>query len=237
MNQQSNTFVRGYQRLSVRRDVLITYEEDCGPAYRPLHASQANLSDDQLHMRSCVFCDDFALVEDGQTLPPDLDAQCIDSGVIHAVLYAIEGKEAGAPIEVGDTYSSEAVREVVRRLTFETGHYSRCWEISSAHLTEDAQQYLERLVDTDTSTSLFFEAFRIPNSSVVGVKLIATPWTDTHLQSVDGCSAADLRGQQQRVGVPTSLVEVLHLAALADARFVVFDPDAPVLEGLELQGN
>lgn len=119
-------------------------------------------------------------------------------------------EEAGQPLHVGDTYSEEAAREVVRRLRFETGFYSRAWEISSAHITEEAGRFLAELAD------------------------IATPWTDANLQHVEGITAEELRQEHRAKGVPESLVEVLHLAALADVRMLVFDADAPVLDGLTL---
>jgi hypothetical protein len=122
----------------------------------------------------------------------------------------------------------------VRRLRFETGHYSRCWEISTAHITEDANRYLEELADIATPTGFLFVAFHIPCSPALGVKLIATPWTDTNLEYVEGISAEQLRQEHLSKGVPQSLVEVLHLAALADARMLMFDADAPELDGLML---
>lgn len=39
---------------------------------------------------------------------------------------------------------AEAAENLVKRLTFETGHLSRCWEISSEHLPKEALDYLER---------------------------------------------------------------------------------------------
>lgn len=42
---------------------------------------------------------------------------------------------------VGDLYYLEEARAMVHRLSFETGHYSRTWEISTAHL--EALRYLE----------------------------------------------------------------------------------------------
>ena len=47
-------------------------------------------------------------------------------------------------------------------------------------------------------------------------------------------SAEQLRQEHRAKGMPESLVEVLHLAALADVRMLVFDADAPVLDGLPL---
>ncbi|WP_160300378.1 ABC transporter substrate-binding protein, partial [Xanthomonas phaseoli] len=117
-------------------------------------------------------------------------------------------------------------------LKFETGHYSRAWEISKSHLTEEANQYLEELADSPTPLGLLFEVFRIPDGHCIGVKLVSTPWTDRNLELIDGRSSVELLQEQQSAGVPELLLEVLHLASRADTRFLVFDPDAPLLAGL-----
>lgn len=93
-------------------------------------------------------------------------------------------------------------------------------------------QYLEDLADTSTLTGLLFEAFRIPDSDAVGVKLIATPWTDANLEIVDGRDAQALYNEQANARVPSSLLNVLHLAAMADVRILIFDPNAAILDGL-----
>ena len=234
MSPNSNPFLRGYQNLSIDRTLCITYEDDCPSVWRPLHPSQAHLPDDQVALFPCVFNNDFALITEGQDTPEDLDAQCQTEGVVRTVVYAVSGDDFGRPVHVGDTYSEEAAREVVRRLSFETGFYSRCWEISSAHLTPEAGRFLAELADIATPSGFLFVAFRIPYSPAIGVKLIATPWTDANLQHVEGISAEELRQEHQVRGMPESLVEVLHLAALADVRMLVFDADAPVLDGLPL---
>jgi hypothetical protein len=118
-----------------------------------------------------------------------------------------------------------------QNLRFETGVFSRAWEISTAHLTAAGQSFLAELAD-DAVTGYLFVAFRIPGSPAIGVKLIATPWTDAHLQYVEGISADDLRQEHRNAGVPDALADVLHLAGEADVRFLVFDGDAPVLDGL-----
>ena len=69
------------------------------------------------------------------------------------------------------------------------------------------------------------------------MKLIATPWTDANLQHVEGITAEELRQEHRAKGVPESLVEVLHLAALADVRLLVFDADAPILQALTVYGD
>ncbi|WP_297185330.1 ABC transporter substrate-binding protein [uncultured Porticoccus sp.] len=229
----NNPFIRGYQSLSIQRLLAIRYEEDCPLTYLPLHSSQAHLADDQVYRFPCVFCDDFALVTEGQDISSELDDHCTGIGVVQTVVYAITADEYGTPLHVGDTYSHEAALEVVRRLTFDTGHYSRCWEISTGHLPSQALAYLEHLADAATPTGLLFEAFRIPGSHAVGVKLIATPWTDTNLGFIDGGgTTAALHQAQIETQAPQSLIDVMHLAAVADVRLLIFDPDALVLEGL-----
>ena len=237
MSSNSNLFLRGYQNLRIDRSLCITYEDDCPPVWRPLHPSQAHLPDEQVALFPCVFNNDFALITEGQDMPEDLEAQCQSEGVVRTVVYAVSGDDFGQPVHVGDTYSEEAAREVVRRLSFETGFYSRCWEISSAHLTAEAGRFLAELADIATPSGFLFVAFRIPYSPAIGVKLIATPWTDDNLQRVEGITAARLREEHHKKGMPECLVEVLHLAALADVRMLVFDADAPILEGLTLYEN
>lgn len=235
MSQVDNPFIRGYQNPRIVRTLLITYADDCPPIWRPLHASQAHLPDDQVERFPCLIGDDFAVISEGQVVAEALEAQCSSEGLVRSVVYAVAADDVdGKSLHVGDTYSEDAAREVVRRLRFETGFFSRAWEISSAHITEDAGRYLAELADLATPTGFLFVAFRIPYSPAIGVKLIATPWTDENLQMVDGTTADRLREEHRKKGVPESLVEVLHLAALADVRILVFDADAPLLEGLTL---
>jgi hypothetical protein len=234
MFPNSNPFLRGYQNLRIERSLCITHEDDCPSIWRPLHPSQAHLTDDQVALFPCIFCNDFALITEVQDIADDLEAQCQADGVVRAVVYAVSGEDFGQPVHIGDTYSDEAAREVVRRLSFETGFYSRCWEISSAHLTAEAGRFLAELVDIATPSGFLFVAFRIPYSPAIGVKLIATPWTDANLQLVESITAEQLRKEHRAKGMPESLVEVLHLAALADVRMLVFDADANVLDGLPL---
>lgn len=234
MIHATNPFIRGYRGLSIQRLLAIRYEDDCPLTYLPLHSSQAHLADDQLHRFPCVFCDDFALVTEGQNISSELDDHCTSMGVVQTVVYAITADECGTPLHVGDTYSHEAALEVVRRLTFDTGHYSRCWEISTGHLPSQALAYLEHLADATTPTGLLFEAFRIPSSDAVGVKLIATPWTDVNLEFIDGRDAKTLHKAQKDACVSLPLIAVMQLAALADVRILIFDPNAATLDGLPL---
>ncbi len=235
MSKNDNPFARGYQNPRVVRTLLITYEDDCPPVWRPLHASQAHLPDDEVARFPCLIGKDFAVITEGQDVPTELEDQCQTEGIVRTVVYAIEADDLnGQLVHVGDTYSEEAARDVVRRLKFETGFYSRCWEISSAHITEDAGRYLANLADIDTPGGFLFVAFRVPYNPAIGIKLIATPWTDENLGHVEGITADDLRREHLDKAMPESLVNVVHLAAEADVRILIFDADAQILEGLPI---
>jgi hypothetical protein len=227
-----NPFVRGYRNLRVTRLLLIAVYDDCSTVWRSLHPSQANLPDSQIAHFSCRFNKDFALIVEDQEAPAELEAQCPNEGNVGAVIHAVMGDDLdGRPVHVGDLYSREEAQDTIRRLRFETGFYSRAWEISSAHLTEEGERYLAMLADGNIPPSLLFIAFRLPDGPL-GVKLIATPWTDANLIDVNGITAAQLRDEFREKGMPDDLACVLEQAAQADVRLLIFDGNAPLLEGL-----
>jgi hypothetical protein len=234
MTTPINPFVRSYRNFTVRRVLMITYDDDERPRYLPLHSSQQHLPDDDVQYFPCTFCDDFALITEGQDVPDELDAECSVIGSVEAVFYEITADDFGSPVHVGNCYSAESAQRVIERLTFETGRYSRCWEISAVHLPDYALHYLVALAlaGDDEPTGLLFEPIVLPDSNTVGCKLLGTPWTNEHLAETEGTSAELLRQEQLRAGVPESLVNLLHLAALADTRIFILDDEAKVLEGL-----
>ncbi len=232
----SNPFARGYDNLHIERLLLITYEDDCPPCFRPVHDSQAHLPDDELQLFPCLFNDDFALISEGQSIPNDLDERCQSTGLVRQVIYAVIGEVLNERHHLGDLYSLEEAQAMVHRLSFETGHYSRAWEISTAHLPEEAMLYLEEWVSHFAlrQTGLLFELFTLPDCCGIGCKLIGTPWTDENLLNIEGNRYSSLRQEQLDAGTPKALVNVLYLAALADLRLLIFDPDAAVLDGLAI---
>ncbi len=242
MSQKPNPFLRGYWNLKIVRTLCISYEDGSPHVWRSIHASQQHLSDEELISSSCIVTSDFAVVRNApEPVSAEVLAECdagegvSGEGVIGAVVYAIHGDDFdGRPIHIGDTYSAEAAQEVVRRLSFETGYFSRAWEISSAHISEETGQYLANLADLATPEAFLFIAFRVPYSPAIGVKLISTPWTDQHLQDVEEITAEQLRHEHRSKGMPDDLAHLLELAGQADVRILILDADAPALDGLPL---
>jgi hypothetical protein len=232
----SNPFARGYDNLRIERPLQITYEDDCPPCFRAVHDSQAHLPNDELQLFPCLFNDEFALISEGQFIPDDLDERCQTTGLVRQVIYAVMGEVLSERYHVGDLYSLEETQAMVHHLSFETGHYSRVWEISTAHLPKEAMLYLEEWVSHFASrqTGLLFELFTLPDCCGIGCKLIGTPWTDDNLLNIESQPYSSLRQEQLDAGTPEALVNVLYLAALADVRLLIFDPDAAALDGLAI---
>ncbi|OZB56150.1 MAG: ABC transporter substrate-binding protein, partial [Lysobacterales bacterium 13-68-4] len=153
MSQKPNPFLRGYWNLKIVRTLSISYEDGSPHVWRNIHPSQQHFSDEELVSSSCIVSSDVAVVSNSpEPLGAEALAECDagegvgGEGVIGAVVYAIHGEDFdGRPVHVGDTYSAEAAREAVQRLSFETGYYSRCWEISTAHISQETGQYLANL--------------------------------------------------------------------------------------------
>lgn len=232
----SNPFARGYDNLHIERLLLITYENHCPPCFRPVHESQAHLPDDALQLFPCLFNDDFALISEGQSISDELDERCPSTGLVRHVIYAVMGEMLNERHHIGDLYALEEAQAMVHRLNFETGHYSRAWEIGTAHLPEEAMFYLEGWVSHSAprQTGLLFVLFTLSDCGGIGCKLIGTPWTDDNLVKIEGRPYSSLRQEQLDAGTPVALIEVLYLAALADVRLLIFDPDAAVLDGLAI---
>ena len=229
MSFHDNPFVRGYWGLNVQRVLSITLDIKRPPVWRPLYPSQEYLSDDKIALKSCLLCNGYVIVTEGQRIPRNLRAQCHASGFVSDVRYAIHADDDGQTVHLGDVFSQEEAREIVRRLTFETGFFNRCWEISHWHLDKSALGYLEKLADARPPSGPYFVVFRVCDS--IGVKLMNTPWNDNHLQN-DGTSTAALRKIQMERGVPESLIHVLDLAGAADVRYLIFAGGASRLDAL-----
>jgi hypothetical protein len=177
-----------------------------------------------------------ALISEGQSIPDELDERFQSTGLVRQVIYAVTGEVLNERHHVDDLYSLEDAQATAHRLSFDTGHYSRAWEISTAHLTDEALRDLaSRVGNVDSRpTGLLFEPFALPDCNGIGCKLIGTPWTDDNLVKIEGIPYSSLRQEQLEAGTPEALVNVLYLAALADVRLLIFDPDAAVLDGLTI---
>lgn len=233
----SNPFTRGFNDLRIQRLLSILYDAHAPLCYLPPHPSQQHLSDKQLERHPCLFNDTDALI-----VPPnDIWTAHANNhphpGIVLQVIYAIFAHDQSPPILVGDLYSETLAQERIRQIVFDTGHYSRCWEINSAHLPERAWATLLKWISPQYPPGLLFEPFVLPDSGALGFKLISTPWTDACLNEVEGCSADELRQQQLNAGLPEELVNVLHLAGQADVRILIFDPDAACRDGLPTYGT
>lgn len=231
----TNPFKRGFDHttsLWSRRALAIQPTDGAPLIHRDIPVDHPYLSDDAWLGQEVWFTDTHAGAVADFSWPIDQDA--VSHGVVVALVFGLYATEAGSTRHLADAPSAEAAGELLEAMRFTTGHYSRSWEISTDHLPGYAWDYLATQAICRAPTGMLFEVFPVTpihNSLVIGIKLVATPWTTSHLKCLEE-HPASLRNEQLRADVPAPLVDVLHLAAQADVRFLIFDPDAGILDGL-----
>lgn len=229
MKISPNPFERGFDHFNIKR-LVHYYSKDPnidGFNYQPIHESQQHLKDYEFQNQPCICSDQFLLL-DTQPIAEGLRAQCKYQGIIIRVVYRIMGKTKDHDYLIGDALTQRYAEDIIDRLRFTTGNFSRCWEISSDHLCEASKDFFDNWLkqDDDPYRHCFIEPFIIPQSGVYnyGVRLNHTPWINKHLKGYCHMDANDLYQRQLAAGVPKSLVDILHLAGAAGTRIVIFDP-------------
>lgn len=228
-----NPFHRGFYSFTIERQLQIFREADQPTIFRPLHPSQANLTDEKVTHHPCIYSRDFALVTEGQEIPPELEEQFQGSGIACRITYSLFGHRESTSIFLGDYDNFALAKAIGEQLEFRTGHFSRAWEISSLHLPAVALEHAQWLAGFEVPSGRLVEFFLLPCCDGVGCKLFMTPWSDENLASL-GLTAEKLRQEHLDKGLHLELIEVLHQAAAAEVRFLVFDPDADRLQDLPI---
>lgn len=230
---QYNPFLaRGFQRLSIQRLVSISTDPGTPLLHLPLHPSQDHVQDENFNQCPINYGDQFALKADESYAPPSLLASCPEIGWVQTVVHALVTEVDGKTIHVCDTYSKDAAQALMKKITFDNDIFSRCWEIGMAHVCQQSLNYLHALIQANRLSTGLFDVFRVPAASLIGIRLRNTPWTDSNLKILEGRTAQELRDEHERCGIPSMLLNVLHLAGEADVRFLFLDPDGFVLDGL-----
>ncbi|VVN69869.1 hypothetical protein PS726_00338 [Pseudomonas fluorescens] len=129
--------------------------------------------------------------------------RCPGAGLGSSVIYQTIGRHLGCPMHLGDLPNEEAARPLIELLSFSTGHYSRSWEISSAHLPTTEFEYLQERAWHHSPTG-FFECFELSSSHAVGCKLYSPSWS-MEAEGHCGCSASEVSTRMRDDDVPPVL--------------------------------
>jgi hypothetical protein len=149
--------------------------------------------------------------------------------------YTLHGFVAGAKMVLGDFETWDAADEFVRRLEATQGYLHRLVELSTRHVGETGMRYLRIQAEAHrwAHPNLLFQVFRIPYTEAVGLRIDQMPWTAEHFAE-HGLTIEAVRKYQAANGMPLYLIDLVHLAARANTRVLIFDPRAPVLKGLPI---
>jgi len=239
----TNPFVRGFERFYIHRAVEIELEgpppgeqpviddgfhpvEDDAPevytSVETLDPSQEYLEDEEILGHPTKYLRGYAHVSTDSTE---------GLGKVISIRYRVIGIRGDAEVRLAETLFAEQAKTIIHLLEY-TGGFVRAFEINAAHLPIKIFRNLGAL--TGFSGGLF-EITRFCNTDSKVLRLLNTPWDDSSLirgfrfQGID-----DLRRFHRRMGLPESLIELMHLAGRAGVQSIVFSTDAPVLAGLKL---
>jgi hypothetical protein len=157
----------------------------------------------------------------------------LSEDTVAEAIYQVAADHFGSAVHLGDFPTEAAAQSAILQMAFETGHYSRSWKISSAHVPHPDRWTF--CFPTSSGRSMgSFECFSLPGSTAVGFKLYSTPWSaDPSRRSFDA-SSSDVEARMRSEGVPEALIRILMLAGEADVRFLFLDPDAAAVPGLPI---
>ncbi|MGU1487565.1 ABC transporter substrate-binding protein [Pseudomonas aeruginosa] len=229
-----NPFLENLCRYRVEHLLQVKYSNSEVPCNRSIHSSQAHLKDREVQSQPCIFSNDLCLIVGAGNIDPELAARCGSEGTVIDVTYAVLDADTGRFI--GGTYTLDGDHALVDHLAYRYEPWSRSWEISKSHIPLRALHTLLESFGTKMLIRLagvLIGIFWIDELGSVGFRLVHTPWTDENLEVMD-LTASALREEQIAAGYPAELVDLLHLAAQADIRYLVLDPFAPTLKGLPL---
>jgi hypothetical protein len=109
----------------------------------------------------------------------------------------------------------------------------QCRVIGLYHLDRDSLRFLEGSIKSGLARRASFDIFHVSDSAI-GLKLAGIPWGTGPMRYFGNITDDGLRQAHLDCGIPPSLVNVLHLAGEADVRYLIFDADAPEIEGLPI---
>ncbi len=140
---------------------LVTYDEHFEPCYPQIAAEQQDVADDELIGHHSIFNETHALAVEPETVTDDQHTLYPGNGQVRAVVYAVRANENGKELHLGDTETLARAQGLLKRIQFETGFYSRAFEITSSHLPDDEWDELQDLVQHADTQRLMFECFTL----------------------------------------------------------------------------
>lgn len=223
-----NPFSRGYSDFEITRLLAIDYGSEFPLAYRKLHPSFDKKTDNYVTSHSfCLFNDDYAYLLNDDTAE-FANEHASDSGQVRSVFYQLTAKDKNH-VHLGDFLTRESAHAASKQLAFDNGFFSRCWEISSSHVSGSDYSWLKENMSAILPLISCFEI----DFSCMGLRLSCTPWSDENLRMAYGYdSVSKLRSAMAEAGFSEPLIDLLFLAANANVRFLILDSDASTLDGL-----
>lgn len=234
-----NPFQQGFSDFKIERLAMV-YTQDLPWClhHASIHPSHEAMKDFEFENQEAVF-DDHHVSLKRCASKARLD-ECRYRGQLIKIIYRVLATEYASQVIIGQALSLLEAERMIYNIQIQTGHYNRCFEISSSHLpANDLRDLKERaeeipqIVDAPFLLDLFLINNERNDNFDLGIRLNRTPWTeDDLLQKVLCSGSTDLREDYLEDGLSTQLIDLLLLAGKADVRLIIFSDNAPILPRL-----
>lgn len=236
-----NPFKRGYQDFRIERLAMIyTGDLPWSVYYAPLHSSQESFRDFEFEGKGAIFSDHHAVM-DLDLVSAALRSECKYRGHFIKVIYRLIASDGADETIIGEALTLKDAWRIVQNLQFDTGCYSRLWEISNRHIPKEVLDLLrnkaKRLSENLIDSYFLMDLFILDHPGVeadfdLGIRLNRIPWTQEHVTKVTHYDLVELRDSYLNDGLPSSFVDLVLQAGMAEVRILVFREQGKVLAGL-----
>lgn len=234
-----NPFERGCHSFKIERLAMI-YTNDLPWClhYALIHPSHSSRKDFEFENQEAIFDDHHAnLARCAEKSRLD---ECRYRGKFIKIIYRVLATQYASQVIVGETLGLIEAERMIYNIQIQTGHYNRCFEISSSHLPandlvclRERASRLPAVIDSPYLLDLFLINNDYKEGFDLGIRLNRTPWTEDQL--TDKTKFQDIEEVKQfylNEDLSPEFINLIIQAAQADVRFIIFSDNAPTLPKL-----
>jgi hypothetical protein len=228
-----NPFDLGFTAPEIHRVLEIEINEFVSPLLRRVHPMQDNWFEDCFVGNPCHYSQTHAWTYTKRQEPEEEILRAMpDSGKVVGVRYALTARDRiEMEVNLGFYPTYGLALNALKRVNPERTPFARAWEITDRHLDKDDLTFLK---EKSGSGGKFYTVHSPLSLGGIAVELIATPWTNANLNELFGLRVRDLVREQLQSGMPKNLLKILHLAARANIRYLIFRVGGVELSELEV---
>lgn len=231
---QQNPFHKGFSKPTIEPLFCVISDDSSIVQYLPIHPSQQSIELHLLEDSSGRYCDSyvFAYLEN-IGIPDDVLDECDRLGYISHILFQVQVSDDEQITNLGYYFNEDDAQRAVDNYYSISNAHSRCWRISSYHITVEAMFNLvsnAQRLHPDDYGSTGIELIPKKDNALTGqywgmvVILNNVPWSEKK------CSY--YQTEMEKWQFDAQFIAIILTAGRAGVGILIFDEKAEILAGL-----